>query len=87
MTTCTTTELNKHMGVAIPAEVLLEMGIEPANRAKRGFHWNVSDIPAIWGALANYAAMQSTHQAPTAVERIVAAKKPADLTDDDTGGL
>lgn len=87
MTTCTTTELNKHMGVAIPAEVLLEMGIEPANRAKRGFHWNVSDIPAIWAGLANYAAMQSTHQAPTAVERIVATKKPADLTDDDTGGL
>lgn len=87
MTTCTTTELNKHMGVAIPAEVLLEMGIEPAGHAKRGYRWNVSDIPLIWASLSDYALMKSKSQAPTAVERIVATKKPADLTDDDTRGL
>lgn len=56
MSTINTTQLSKHFGFSIPAELLIKAGVQPASSVKRGYNWHVSSIPEIGEALRKWIA-------------------------------
>lgn len=70
--TLTTTQLTEHFGIKFRPELLLEHGIEPAEKAKNGYRFNESDVPAIGQALCE-AIMK---KADEPIDKSVKAPKP-----------
>lgn len=91
--TLTTTQLTEHFGIKFRPELLLDMGIEPAEKAKNGYRFNESDVPEIAQALCLFIQKRSDEPVaksvkaprPKAVEPVKApAKVERDpLNDDD----
>lgn len=47
----TTTQIVKHIGVIFKPEIIIEQGVQPAERAKNGYKWHQKDVPAIVEAI------------------------------------
>ena len=70
--TLTTTQLTEHFGIKFRPELLLEHGIEPAEKAKNGYRFNESDVPAIAEALRKVIAKKAWEP----IDKSVKAPKP-----------
>lgn len=70
--TLTTTQLTEHFGIKFRPELLLEHGIEPAEKAKNGYRFNESDVPAIAQALCD--AIKKKGKEP--IDKSVKAPRP-----------
>lgn len=57
MTTMNMGDINRRLGLgssAVNAQMLIDMGFEPAGRDKRAVLFNESDYPAMCNAIGNY---------------------------------
>lgn len=92
--TLTTTQLTEHFGIKFRPELLLEHGINPAEKAKNGYRFKESDVPAIAQALCYAIAKKGSESIDKSVKapRPKAVKAPAKvehdpLNDDDDDDL
>lgn len=86
--TITTGQLSSHLGITVPAELLIDLGIEPAEKVKRGYYWRVSDLPEITSALASHIQSKDVMDDVPEKKQVTPKSKPAaspapDLDDDD----
>lgn len=70
--TLTTTQLTEHFGIKFRPELLLEHGINPAEKAKNGYRFNESDVPAIAEALCKAIAKKGCES----IDKSVKAPRP-----------
>lgn len=70
--TLTTTQLTEHFGIKFRPELLLEHGIEPAEKAKNGYRFKESDVPEIAQALCD--AIRAKGEQP--IDKSVKAPRP-----------